>query len=83
MDVQLLLKTADGKMIQLSAIPVGGFTNSNTTQMIKQQTVVIKTEPPLRCASQGELKKPLGSALSLAKMVFCIQGVVFKSITQI
>ncbi|XP_076678754.1 activating transcription factor-2 isoform X2 [Andrena cerasifolii] len=67
-DVQLLLKTSDGKLMQLSAIPVGGFTNSNTTQLIKQQTVVIKTEPPLQCASQGELKKPLGSALSLAKM---------------
>lgn len=67
--MQLLLKTADGKLIQLSATPVfesSGTFNAND----KQQTVVIKTEPALRCAtSRLEPKKIITSRLSLAKMV--------------
>ncbi|XP_076240517.1 activating transcription factor-2 [Calliopsis andreniformis] len=66
-EVQLLLKTADGKLMQLSAIPVCDSTITNTPFM-KQQAVVIKTEPPLQCTTKLELNEPPSSALSLAKM---------------
>ncbi|XP_011347949.1 cyclic AMP-dependent transcription factor ATF-2-like isoform X2 [Ooceraea biroi] len=67
-EVQLLLKTADGKLMQLSATPVSessGMSNVTT----KQQTVVIKTQPALRCATfRSEPKKIITSRSSLAKM---------------
>ncbi|XP_012542005.1 cyclic AMP-dependent transcription factor ATF-2 isoform X2 [Monomorium pharaonis] len=66
-EVQLLLKTADGKLMQLCATPVSEFSNvSNVTT--EPQTVVIRTEPALRCAMKLEPKKTVISRLSLAKM---------------
>ncbi|XP_015591409.1 cyclic AMP-dependent transcription factor ATF-2 [Cephus cinctus] len=69
-EVQLLLKTADGKLMQLSAIPVSEPCNNSTTsiQQTKASTVVIKTEPPLRSANKNESKSTTSSRLSLAKM---------------
>ncbi|XP_018393910.1 PREDICTED: cyclic AMP-dependent transcription factor ATF-7 [Cyphomyrmex costatus] len=64
-EVQLLLKTADGKLIQLCATPVLEPSNISNTE---QQTVIIKTEPALRCAMKLEPKKTVISRLSLAKM---------------
>ncbi|XP_076765470.1 activating transcription factor-2 [Xylocopa sonorina] len=66
-EVQLLLKTADGKLMQLSAVPVYDSISTNV-QSLKQQTVVIKTEPPLRCNTRIESKKPAVSTLSIARM---------------
>ncbi|XP_072742652.1 cyclic AMP-dependent transcription factor ATF-2 isoform X2 [Anoplolepis gracilipes] len=66
-EVQLLLKTADGKLMQLSATPVSESSNV-TNVSAKQQTVVIKTEPALRCVMKSESKKTMISRLSLAKM---------------
>ncbi|XP_078053273.1 activating transcription factor-2 [Augochlora pura] len=66
-EVQLLLKTADGKLMQLSAVPICESVNTCVAQSsLKQQTVVIKTEPPLQCTAKPEPKKP--PSLSLAKM---------------
>ncbi|XP_033330271.2 activating transcription factor-2 [Megalopta genalis] len=66
-EVQLLLKTADGKLMQLSAVPICESINTCVAQSsLKQQTVVIKTEPPLQCTAKAEPKKP--PSLSLAKM---------------
>ncbi|XP_011155212.1 cyclic AMP-dependent transcription factor ATF-2 isoform X1 [Harpegnathos saltator] len=75
-EVQLLLKTADGKLMQLSATPVEVINSVSThvgskqqqQQQQQQQTVVIRTEPALRCASRSEPKKPVVSRMSLAKM---------------
>ncbi|XP_076180459.1 activating transcription factor-2 [Ptiloglossa arizonensis] len=67
-EVQLLLKTSDGKLMQLSAIPISSSTNMNAVQSQKHPTVVIKTEPSLQYTTKGDLKKSLGSTLSLAKM---------------
>ncbi|CAK9812457.1 Cyclic AMP-dependent transcription factor ATF-2 [Anthophora plagiata] len=67
-EVQLLLKTSDGKLMQLSAIPVYDSISTTNTQSLRQQTVVIKTEPPLQCNTRIESKKPTLSTLSLAKM---------------
>lgn len=66
--MQLLLKTADGKLMQLYATPVSELANISNVST-EQQTVVIKTEPALRCAMQLEPKKTVISKLSLAKMV--------------
>lgn len=66
-EVQLLLKTAEGKLMQLSAIPVCDPINTANVQSMRQQTVVIKTEPPVRYNRRIEPKKP-GSTLSLARM---------------
>ncbi|XP_012230907.1 cyclic AMP-dependent transcription factor ATF-7 [Linepithema humile] len=69
-EVQLLLKTADGKLMQLSATPVSESSNVSNVST-KEQTVVIKTEPPLRCAMKSDMqspKKTVISRLSLAKM---------------
>ncbi|XP_029172590.1 cyclic AMP-dependent transcription factor ATF-2 isoform X2 [Nylanderia fulva] len=67
-EVQLLLKTADGKLMQLSAMPVSESSNVANVNNVKQQTVVIKTEPALRCVVKSESKKTVISRLSLAKM---------------
>ncbi|XP_033346255.1 cyclic AMP-dependent transcription factor ATF-2 isoform X1 [Bombus vosnesenskii] len=67
-EVQLLLKTADGKLMQLSAIPVCDSVGTTNVQSLKQQTVVIKTEPLLQCNTRLESKNPTVSTLSLAKM---------------
>lgn len=67
-EVQLLLKTADGKLMQLCATPVPELSNVSNIST-EQQTVVIKTEPALRCAMKLEPKKTVISRLSLAKMV--------------
>ncbi|XP_043513676.1 cyclic AMP-dependent transcription factor ATF-2 [Frieseomelitta varia] len=67
-EVQLLLKTADGKLMQLSAIPVCDSVDATNVQSLKQQTVVIRTEPLLHCSTRLETKKPTVSTLSLAKM---------------
>ncbi|OAD60990.1 Cyclic AMP-dependent transcription factor ATF-2 [Eufriesea mexicana] len=67
-EVQLLLKTADGKLMQLSAIPVCDSINTTNVQSLKQQTVVIKTEPLLQCNARLDCRKPTISTLSLAKM---------------
>ncbi|CAD1478828.1 unnamed protein product, partial [Heterotrigona itama] len=67
-EVQLLLKTADGKLMQLSAIPVCDSVGTTNVQSLKQQTVVIRTEPLLQCNTRLESKKPAVSTLSLAKM---------------
>ncbi|XP_043262849.1 cyclic AMP-dependent transcription factor ATF-7 [Colletes gigas] len=66
-EVQLLLKTSDGKLMQLSAIPISGSSNANTVQPPKHPTVVIKTEPPLQYTTKGDFEKS-DSMLSLAKM---------------
>ncbi|XP_011168862.1 cyclic AMP-dependent transcription factor ATF-7 isoform X2 [Solenopsis invicta] len=66
-EVQLLLKTADGKLMQLCATPVPELSNVSNIST-EQQTVVIKTEPALRCAMKLEPKKTVISRLSLAKM---------------
>ncbi|XP_011253353.1 cyclic AMP-dependent transcription factor ATF-2 isoform X1 [Camponotus floridanus] len=66
-EVQLLLKTADGKLMQLSATAVSESSNM-TNISTRQQTVVIKTEPALRCVMKSESKKTVMSRLSLAKM---------------
>lgn len=65
-----MLKTADGKLMQLSAIPVCDSINTTNVQSLKQQTVVIKTEPLLQCNARLDCRKPTISTLSLAKMVF-------------
>ena len=67
-EVQLLLKTSDGKLMQLSAIPICDSIYTNTAQSLKQQTVVIKTDPPLQCTGKVEAKKSTVSTLTLAKM---------------
>ncbi|XP_014470121.1 PREDICTED: cyclic AMP-dependent transcription factor ATF-7 isoform X2 [Dinoponera quadriceps] len=67
-EVQLLLKTADGKLMQLSATPVSEVANVSNIGSKQQQTVVIRTEPALRCAARSEPKKSVISRLSLAKM---------------
>ncbi|XP_011698901.1 PREDICTED: cyclic AMP-dependent transcription factor ATF-2 isoform X2 [Wasmannia auropunctata] len=67
-EVQLLLKTADGKLMQLCATPVSESSNVSNVST-EQQTVVIRTEPALRCAMKLEPKKTVISRLSLAKMV--------------
>ncbi|XP_018312970.1 cyclic AMP-dependent transcription factor ATF-2 isoform X1 [Mycetomoellerius zeteki] len=66
-EVQLLLKTADGKLMQLCATPVSEPSNISNVNT-EQQTVIIKTEPALRCAMKLESKKAVISRLSLAKM---------------
>lgn len=66
-EVQLLLKTADGKLMQLCATPVSEPSNVSNVNA-EQQTVVIRTEPALRCAMKLESKKTVISRLSLAKM---------------
>ncbi|KYN12992.1 Cyclic AMP-dependent transcription factor ATF-2 [Trachymyrmex cornetzi] len=66
-EVQLLLKTADGKLMQLCATPVSEPSNISNVNT-EQQTVIIKTEPALRCAMKLEPKKTVISRLSLAKM---------------
>lgn len=66
-EVQLLLKTADGKLMQLCATPVSESSNVSNVST-EQQTVVIRTEPALRCAMKLEPKKTVISRLSLAKM---------------
>ncbi|XP_053977251.1 cyclic AMP-dependent transcription factor ATF-2 isoform X2 [Hylaeus anthracinus] len=65
-EVQLLLKTSDGKLMQLSATPICGSTNIGTLQSQKHSTVVIKTEPSLQYCTKEDSKKL--STLSLAKM---------------
>ncbi|XP_011873338.1 PREDICTED: uncharacterized protein LOC105565082 isoform X3 [Vollenhovia emeryi] len=60
-EVQLLLKTADGKLMQLCAVPESPNVSNVSTE---QQTFIIKTEPALRC----EMKKSAISRLSLARM---------------
>ncbi|KZC07130.1 PREDICTED: cyclic AMP-dependent transcription factor ATF-2 [Dufourea novaeangliae] len=68
-EVQLLLKTADGKLVQLSAIPICDSTNIIAApSLLKEQTVVIKTEPSLQCVTKVAPKKPLVSSLSLTKL---------------
>ncbi|XP_032688323.1 cyclic AMP-dependent transcription factor ATF-2 isoform X2 [Odontomachus brunneus] len=68
-EVQLLLKTADGKLMQLSATPIPEIVPSvPNVGMKQQQTVVIRTEPALRCAARSEPKRSVISRLSLAKM---------------
>ncbi|KAG7188461.1 hypothetical protein KM043_008100 [Ampulex compressa] len=68
-EVQLLLKTADGKLMQLSAIPVSDATAVSTViQGTKQQTVVIKTEPPLNSAGKQDPEINGTSKLSFTKM---------------
>ncbi|KAG5333630.1 ATF2 factor, partial [Acromyrmex heyeri] len=67
-EVQLLLKTADGKLMQLCATPVSEPSNISNVNT-EQQTVIIKTEPALRCAMKLEPKKTVISRLSLAKMI--------------
>ncbi|KMR04062.1 cyclic amp-dependent transcription factor atf-2-like protein [Lasius niger] len=64
-EVQLLLKMADGKLMQLSATPVSESSNVANVSA-KQQTVVIKTEPTLRCVVKSESKKTVISSLALA-----------------
>lgn len=64
----MLLKTADGKLMQLCATPVSESSNVSNVNT-EQQTVVIRTEPALRCAVKLEPKKTVISRLSLAKMV--------------
>ncbi|XP_012267153.2 cyclic AMP-dependent transcription factor ATF-2 [Athalia rosae] len=71
-EVQLLMKTEDGQLVQLSAIPVSQPQLDPTMTVNTQSntaTVVIKTEPSLNYA---EMKQPTKSAassrLSLAKM---------------
>lgn len=71
-EVQLLLKTADGKLMQLSATAVSESPNMANIST-RQQTVVIKTEPALRCVMKSESKKIVMSRLSLAKMVTYIR----------
>ncbi|XP_020291425.1 cyclic AMP-dependent transcription factor ATF-2 isoform X2 [Pseudomyrmex gracilis] len=67
-EVQLLLKTADGKLMQLSATPISEEPTNVLNVTTKQQTVVIKTEPSLRCAEKLDPKKSVITRLSLAKL---------------
>ncbi|XP_066594848.1 cyclic AMP-dependent transcription factor ATF-7 isoform X2 [Prorops nasuta] len=70
-EVQLLLRTSDGKLMQLSAMPVRDnySTTLNTINQIKQSSVLIKTELPVRSGNddinEAKLTVP---KLSLAKM---------------
>ncbi|XP_033208261.1 cyclic AMP-dependent transcription factor ATF-2 [Belonocnema kinseyi] len=65
-EVQLLLKTSDGKLLQLSAAPVADSQSSiNSTN---NQRLILKTEPPLRTAKEAEQKSTEASKLSIAKM---------------
>lgn len=57
--------------MQLSATPVPE-PSSTLNINAKQQTVVIKTEPALRCTVKPEPKKSMISRLSLAKMVILV-----------
>lgn len=63
----MLLKTADGKLMQLCATSISEPSNVSNVST-GQQTVVIRTEPGLRCAKL-EPKKTVISRLSLAKLV--------------
>ncbi|XP_046472484.1 cyclic AMP-dependent transcription factor ATF-2 isoform X1 [Neodiprion pinetum] len=69
-EVQLLIKTEDGKLMQLSAIPVSQSQMNPTTIDIqsKSQTVVIKTEPSLNCSDGKRTTNSASSRLSMAKM---------------
>lgn len=59
--------------MQLSATAVSESSNM-TNISTRQQTVVIKTEPALRCVMKSESKKTVMSRLSLAKMVTYIRS---------
>ncbi|XP_063976313.1 cyclic AMP-dependent transcription factor ATF-2 isoform X2 [Diachasmimorpha longicaudata] len=65
--VQLILKMDDGKLMPLSAIPVCGSNSvpEITSQPMKPQTIVIKTNSPVKCPQTADVKK---GRLSLAKM---------------
>lgn len=69
-EVQLLMKTEDGKLMQLSAIPISQSQLNPTTVNIQSntQTVVIKTEPSLNSSEKNRSAKSASSRLSLAKM---------------
>ncbi|XP_015127291.1 cyclic AMP-dependent transcription factor ATF-2 [Diachasma alloeum] len=66
-EVQLILKMDDGKLMPLSAIPVSGSNSvpDITSQPVKPQAIVIKTNSPVKCPQTGDAKK---ERLSLAKM---------------
>lgn len=69
-----MLKTADGKLMQLSATPVSEVASVSNVGIKQQQTVVIRTEPALRCAARSEAKKSVISRMSLAKMVIHLRS---------
>ncbi|XP_011308093.1 cyclic AMP-dependent transcription factor ATF-2 [Fopius arisanus] len=66
-ELQLILKMDDGKLMPLSAIPACGSNSVSgiTTQPVEPQTIVIKTDSPVKCPQTAESKK---ERLSLAKM---------------
>ena len=66
-EVQLLLKTSDGKLVQLAAAPVTDCESSNNST--STQRVILKTEPPLKAVKKAEKKSTEASKLSFAKMV--------------
>ncbi|XP_012274182.1 cyclic AMP-dependent transcription factor ATF-2 isoform X2 [Orussus abietinus] len=69
-EVQLLLKTADGKFMQLSAIqvPESQIQQRSVIPKLKPQIVVIKTEPSLRSISKTKENETHDPRLTLAKM---------------
>lgn len=71
-EVQFLLKTQDGKLMQLSATPmIDSSTPVNVeSQQTKPQTIVIKTAIPLKSNEvEKSIKKVNSSPLSDAKQV--------------
>lgn len=77
------MKTADGRLMQLSATPVSEAVNVSNFGAKQQQTVVIRTEPTLRCAARTESKKSVISRLSLAKMVIHSRARCSASMTRV
>ncbi|XP_034938744.1 cyclic AMP-dependent transcription factor ATF-2 [Chelonus insularis] len=70
-DVQLLLKTQDGKLMQLTAIPMPDSSSSITSpqsQQSKSQTIVLNAALPLKTDESSSIKKATSPRLSLAKM---------------
>lgn len=69
------MKTEDGKLMQLSAIPVSQsqIYPASVNVHSSAQTVVIKTEPSLNHLDRNFAAKSASSRLSLAKMVDTIQ----------
>ncbi|KAK0085090.1 hypothetical protein PV325_005795 [Microctonus aethiopoides] len=74
-DVEIYLKTQDGSMVQLSAVPIFNKSPSknddncnNQTLESKSQTIVLKTALKLKNSETMEIKNSSSSRLSLAKM---------------
>lgn len=74
--MEIYLKTQDGSMVQLSAVPIFNKSPSknddnfnNQTLESKSQTIVLKSALKLKNSETMEIKNSSSSRLSLAKMV--------------